>query len=88
MPPKHNSCELRVAWATKNFFFKNFFGWIFFHRFLTKLKKHIINFVKNLWKRIQPKKVKNKKVLLAQATLSSQEFYFWGITPKPKIRIL
>jgi hypothetical protein len=37
-------------------------------------------------KRTNPKSFKNKKSLAAQAALSSQEFCFWGITPK--IRML
>jgi hypothetical protein len=34
------------------------------------------------------KSLKLKSFLAAQAVLSSQEFFFGGITPKPKSRIL
>jgi hypothetical protein len=38
MPQKQNSFEVRAAWADqKTFYFLTFLGWIFFHRFLTKL---------------------------------------------------
>jgi hypothetical protein len=47
------------------------------------------NFVKNLWKKIQPKKAKTLKVFLAaRAAPRTKEFCLWGITPKPKIKIL
>jgi hypothetical protein len=35
-----------------------------------------------------PKKLNDKKFLVAQAALSSQELCFGGITPKPNIGIL
>jgi hypothetical protein len=47
------------------------------------------NFVKNLWKKFQPEKVKKLKVFLAaQIARRTKEFCFGGITPKPKIGIL
>jgi hypothetical protein len=47
------------------------------------------NFVKNLWKKIQPKKAIKKRVFLAaRAAPRTKEFCFWGITPKSKIGIL
>jgi hypothetical protein len=39
-------------------------------------------------KKSNPKKLKIKSFLAPRAALSSQGFFFWGITPKPKIRIL
>jgi hypothetical protein len=42
-----------------------------------------------IYKNSPTKKIlKNKIKLVAQAALSSQGFCFWGITPKPKIKIL
>jgi hypothetical protein len=40
-------------------------------------------------KKNQSKKAKIKKIkLVARAVPRTKEFYFWGITPKPKIGIL